>query len=45
MDDKPQIDKFKELARDRECDDDSAAFEDKVWRVATAPQTNPESDQ
>jgi hypothetical protein len=38
MDDKPQIDKFKDTARELECDEDEAAFEDKVRRVATSPK-------
>lgn len=35
---KPQADKFRELARDLECDEDEPAFEDKVRKVATAPK-------
>lgn len=34
---KPQADKFRELARELECDEDEAAFEEKVRRVAKAP--------
>lgn len=34
--DESQIDKFRQLARELECDDDDAAFEEKVRRVATA---------
>lgn len=30
---KPQADKFRELARDLECDEDAAAFEEKVRKV------------
>ena len=37
MDDKPQLDKFKELAREAECDEDEAKFEETVKRVAKAP--------
>lgn len=37
-DDKPQADKFRDMARELECDEDEAAFEDKVRRVATAPK-------
>ncbi len=29
-----QTDKFRELARELECDEDEAAFEDKVRKVA-----------
>lgn len=34
----PQSDKFRELARLLECDEDEAAFEDKVRTVATTPK-------
>lgn len=44
---KSQPDKFRDLARELECDEDEAAFEDKVRRVATAPKppepTEPEN--
>lgn len=35
---KPQADKFRDLARKLECDEDEARFEDKVRKVATAPK-------
>lgn len=35
---KTQADKFRELARELECDEDEAAFGDKVRRVVQAPQ-------
>lgn len=35
--DKPQIDKFRDLARELEADEDEAAFEEKVRKVATTP--------
>ena len=35
---KPQIEKFRDLARELECDDDEAAFAEKVKRIATAPR-------
>lgn len=38
---KPQPDKFRDLARELDCDEDEAAFEDKVRRVATAPKAEP----
>ena len=41
--DKPQAEKFRDLASELECDEDEAAFEDKVRRVATSPK--PEADQ
>lgn len=36
---KPQVDKFRDMARELECDEDEAAFEDKVRKVATVPST------
>ena len=36
--DKSQPDKFRELARELECDEDEAAFEEKVRKVASAPK-------
>lgn len=45
MDDvKTQADKFRELARDLECDEDEAAFEDKVRKVATGPKSTADDD-
>ena len=35
---KPQPDKFRDLARELECDEDEAAFEEKVRKVATTPK-------
>lgn len=38
-DEKPaQADKFKELARKLECDEDEARFEDQVRKIASAPK-------
>jgi hypothetical protein len=34
---KPQADKFRDLAKELETDDDEKAFEDKVRKVAKAP--------
>jgi hypothetical protein len=39
---KSQPDKFRELARELECDEDEAAFEDKVRKVATTPKPEPD---
>jgi hypothetical protein len=33
----PQIDKFRDLARELEADEDEAAFEEKVRKVAAKP--------
>lgn len=35
---KTQADKFRDMARELEADEDEAAFEEKVRRVATAPK-------
>ncbi|WP_309607211.1 hypothetical protein [Phenylobacterium sp.] len=35
--DTPQVDKFRELARELECDDDEAAFDERLKKLATAP--------
>lgn len=36
--DKPQPDKFRDMARELECDEDEAIFEEKVRKVATTPK-------
>jgi hypothetical protein len=36
-----QADKFRELARELECDDDEARFEERFKKVATAPRPEP----
>ncbi|GEM_PF-1458347 len=36
--DKPQADKFRDLARELEADESEEAFEEKVRRIATAPK-------
>lgn len=38
---KPQPDKFRDLARQLECDEDEKAFEERVRKVATAPKPEP----
>lgn len=43
-DPKNQSEKFLQAARDLECDQDEAAFEEKVRRVATAPKPEPEEE-
>ena len=40
---KPQADKFRDLARETECDDDKAAFEDKVRKIANSSVQQPTS--
>ncbi len=43
---KPQADKFRDLARELECDEDEKAFEEKVKKVATSrSEPKPSSDQ
>ncbi len=39
-----QPDKFRDMARELECDEDEAAFEDKVRKVATAPKPEAENE-
>lgn len=41
--DKPQADKFRDMARQLEADEDEARFEETARKVATAPQ--PKKDQ
>jgi hypothetical protein len=36
--DKPQLDKFKDLARELECDDDEDAFDERLKKLAKAPK-------
>jgi len=36
---KPQLDKFRDLARELECDDDEARFDEKLKKLATQPPT------
>jgi hypothetical protein len=33
---KPQLDKFRDLARELECDDDQAAFDERLKKLAKA---------
>lgn len=35
---KPQVEKFRDLARELECDEDEARFEEAVKKVAKAPK-------
>jgi hypothetical protein len=43
---KSQLDKFKEAARELECDEDEAAFEDKLKKIArTAPPKDGEQSE
>ena len=43
-DTRPQPDKFRDMAKHLECDEDEAAFEDKVRKVATSPKPEPEPE-
>jgi len=38
---KSQSDKFRDLARDLECDEDEAAFEEKVRKIANSSVQQP----
>ena len=40
----PQIDKFRDLARELECDEDEAAFDERLKRLATAPKAEKVND-
>lgn len=43
-DDRPQSDKFKELARKLRADEDEAAFEETVRKVASPSRREPPKD-
>ena len=43
--DTTQPDKFRQLARELEADEDEAAFEEKVRRVATAPKADEPTEE
>ncbi len=40
-----QVDKFRDLARELECDDDEARFDERLRRVAKAPPPEKEPEQ
>jgi hypothetical protein len=40
-DPRSQPDKFRDLARDLECDEDEAAFDERLKRLATATRPTP----
>lgn len=40
-DEKPQIDKFKEAARELECDDDEQRFKERLKKLVVAPKERP----
>jgi hypothetical protein len=42
---KPQAENFRDLARKLECDEDEAAFEDKVRKIANSSVQQPPKDQ
>jgi hypothetical protein len=45
-DPRPQLDKFKDLARELECDDDEAAFDERLRKLATTPKpVKPEGNE
>jgi hypothetical protein len=41
LDDTPQVDKFKQLARELEADEDEDAFKAKLRQIAKAPKLPP----
>ena len=40
----PQVEKFRDLARELECDEDEEAFKAKLRKVATAPRPEPKAN-
>lgn len=45
MPDKPQVEKFRDLARELEADEDEARFEATVKKVAKAPKPEAAGDK
>jgi hypothetical protein len=41
LNDRPQVDKFRELARQLETDDDEGRFNERLKRLAKAPKPKP----
>ena len=41
----PQPDKFRDLARQLECDEEEATFEDQVRRIAKSPKPEGKPDE
>jgi hypothetical protein len=44
LNDRPQVDKFRELARQLETDDDEARFDERLKKLAKAP-SQPKNDE
>ena len=42
-DERTQAEKFADLARELECDEDEAAFDERLKKLATAPPAPPKS--
>jgi hypothetical protein len=42
---KSQSDKFRDLARDLECDEDESAFEEKVRKIANSSVQQPKPER
>jgi hypothetical protein len=42
QDEKPQIDKFKDAARDLECDDDEQRFKERLGKLVKVKPEQPE---
>jgi hypothetical protein len=43
--DTPQVDKFRELARELKCDEDEAAFDERLKKLAPKAPPAPKTDQ
>jgi hypothetical protein len=41
LNDKPQLDEFRALARELEADDDEARFDERLKKLAAAPKDKP----
>jgi hypothetical protein len=41
----PQIDKFRDLARELECDDDEAAFDERLGQIVPKPKPQDPGDK
>lgn len=44
-DERSQADKFRDLARELECDDDEAAFDERLKKLAKAPKPPPKGPE
>lgn len=45
IDPRSQADKFRDLARELECDEDEARFDERVQRMVRAPLAQPKEEE